>query len=80
MEDKDIEKIAQAIAAKLAERAGNRLLACGDASSTGTFECGNYGCGSGGYECGGAGRFNCDGFQCSGSSGTFECRGSYDGD
>ena len=87
MDDKEIEKIAQAIAAKLAEPPGNRLLGCGSASnSTGHFCSGNYSCST--YECGGAGLFGCigssyrctgvfkcyDGFYC---SGIYSCSGSY---
>ena len=61
MDDKEIEKIAQAIAAKIAEPGGNQLLGCGSASSTSDYRAcysgSNFTCSS--YECGGAGNFRC---------------------
>jgi len=68
MDDKEIEKIAQAIAAKIAEPGANKLLGCGDASSSQNYNCSsaNYNCSS--YECGGAGNFTC------GTAGSFQHR------
>jgi len=64
MTDEQINKIAQAIAAKLAQRAGPVILGCGDASSSQSYTCQTYGCDR--YECGGAGKFTCGypGFMC----------------
>ena len=63
MKDEEIDKIAQAIAAKLAEPGGSGLLGCGSASSTQNYDCsGNYNCRP--YECGGAGSFRCHNFDC----------------
>jgi len=89
MDDKEIDKIAQAIAAKLAEPAGQQLLGCGSASSTQSYYCTNsYTCATS-YECGGAGLFFCSGgqfycrtkFNCGGYaftcySGYFHCDGT----
>jgi hypothetical protein len=65
MTDEQIDKIAQALAAKLAEPGGGKLLGCGSASSsqyyscnTGTYSCSSY------YECGGAASFSCTRFDC----------------
>ena len=88
MKKEEIERIAQAIAAKLGEPGANQLLGCGDASSTQNYSCpgATYGCGSGGYECGGAGYFTCNvfvcayGFECYTEftcTGTFDCTSSY---
>jgi len=87
MEDKDIEKLAQTIAAKLAEPGGNKLLGCGSQSSSqrydcrSTFDCSSY------YECGRAAIFSCDYFTCNdnfqctryeyGCYGTFRCSHTY---
>ena len=74
MKKEEIEKIAQAIAAKLGEPGGNKLLGCGDASSSESYSCtstSGYDC-SGSYECGGAARFRCDYFTC---QNTFYCAG-----
>jgi len=78
MNDEQIEKIAQAIATKMAQPAGKQLLGCGDASSTSNYSnCtgaqGNFGCST--YECGGAGNFRCGAagsneFRC---TSTFRC-------
>jgi len=71
MKDKDINKIAEAIAAKLGEPGGQKLLGCGDASSTQTYNCSgsSYQCSY--YECGGAGQFRCSNSHRCG--GTFNC-------
>jgi len=65
MNDEEINKIAQAIAAKIAEPGGNKLLGCGDASSSQNYQCSSsYQCNND-YECGGAGRFWCsNGHRC----------------
>ena len=77
MKYKDIDKIAQAIAAKLAEPDGNQLLGCGSASSSQEHRCydSSYSC-SQGYECGGAGYFYCQAltFSC---SDLFSCYSNY---
>jgi len=88
MKEKDIDKIAQAIAAKLGEAGGPVVLGCGDASSSQQYSCdtGSYSCSY--YECGGAGNFDCarsfrcsmdfdcyTDFDCSGS--TFDCHNRY---
>jgi len=62
MRGKDIDTIAKAIAAKLGEPGGNKILGCGSASSTRSYECGGgFTCSSTGdrFECGGAGEFDC---------------------
>ena len=72
MTDEQIEKIAQAIAAKMAKPGGPVILGCGDSSSSQNYDCGQGGYDCWGiYECGGAGSFNClryndchQGFQC----------------
>jgi len=72
MKDRDIDKIAEAIAAKLGEAGGPVVLGCGDASSSQNYNCdtGSYSCTY--YECGGAGEFRCvSSFRC---GDTFDCR------
>jgi len=71
MKDTDIDRIAEAIAAKLGEPGGAQLLGCGDASSSQTYSCTGYHDCNRNYECGGAGRFECSttfrcvtGFEC----------------
>ena len=87
MKDEQIDKIAQAIAAKLAEPGGKKLLGCGDASSSQYYQCSaTYSCSSY-YECGGAAGFNCTDFDCNDDfycannryvcTGNFRCYGSY---
>ena len=74
MTDEQIDKIAQALAAKLAEPGGAKLLGCGSVSSSQRYDCPStgYRCsGGGGYECGGAGTFNCNEFVC--ESPRFRC-------
>ena len=78
MKDTDIERIAEAIAAKIGEPGGAQLLGCGDASSSQNYTCreaASYVC-ERDYECGGAGEFNCrpyyGGFTCH-SGGYFRC-------
>ena len=88
MTDEQIDKIAQALAAKLAEPAGRGLLGCGSASSSQYYECtGTYNCSSY-YECGGAADFSCVRFACHDDFGcalgfgcitTFDCEGRYTG-
>jgi len=74
MSEEQINKIAQAIAAKLAEPGGNQLLGCGSASSTQQYSCRpNYICSGSGYECGGNTPFNCGGS----GSGAFSCVTSF---
>ena len=76
MNDEEINKIAQAIAAKIAEPGGPALLGCGDASSSQSYSCssGSYQCG-GSYECGGAGQFRCAlSFRCIMD---FDCRSNF---
>jgi len=70
MKDKEIDKIAQAIAAKLGEPGGPGVLGCGDASSSENYSCDyDYSCDD--YECGGAGFFRCINlFECNTE---FEC-------
>ena len=64
MKDKDIDTIAKAIAAKIGEPAGNKLLGCGSASSSEYYYCSTtYSCSSY-YECGGAADFHCWTFTC----------------
>ena len=77
MKDEEIDKIAQAIAAKLAQPAGQKLLGCGSVSSSEYYDCHtDYRCTGSSYECGGAGLFRClDYFACY-STTTFTCRGS----
>jgi hypothetical protein len=82
MTDEQIEKIAQAIAAKIGEPGGPAILGCGSASSTQNYSCPgtSYSCTSGIYECGGAGtfscprRFSCTEFRC--DNRMFDCSGS----
>ena len=83
MDDQEIEKIAQAIAAKLAEPRGIQPLGCGSASSPADFYCtptGSYACN--GYRCGGPGWFTCPAsFRCVTTfdcDPRFECGGYYD--
>jgi len=90
MNDEEINKIAQAIAAKIAEPGGNKLLGCGSASSTQRYQCSTaYQCNSG-YECGGAAEFYCynghrcgngfycyTNFTCQTSGGGFSCNLHY---
>ena len=87
MTDEQIDKIAQALAAKLAEPGGAKLLGCGSASSSQYYGCtsGSYSCSSY-YECGGANSFMCTRFSCHddfwcdtafGCITTFDCEGSY---
>ena len=83
MTDEQINKIAQAIAAKLAEPAGQKLLGCGSSSSSLGYSCwtgGSYACSP--YECGGAGWFRCPtSFTCVTSidcDDKFECGGYYE--
>jgi hypothetical protein len=61
LSDEQIDKIAQALAGKLAEHAGPAPLGCGSASSTTPYRCYTSGfeCMSGTYECGGAAQFRC---------------------
>ena len=87
MDDKEIEKIAQAIAAKIAEPGGPGLLGCGSTSnSTGYYCSGTYSCST--YECGDPGGFGCIGssYRCTGTfkcyngfycTGSYSCTGSY---
>ena len=88
MSEEEINKIAQALAAKLAEPAGPALLGCGSVSSSQYYDCsGTYRCSSGGYECGGAEWFACSNFTCDdyfrctndryGCYGTFRCDHTY---
>ena len=63
MKDKDIDTIAKAIAAKIGEPGGNKILGCGSASSSEYYHCDTYSCSSY-YECGGAATFNCADFTC----------------
>jgi len=87
MTDEQINKIAQALAAKLAEPGGNKLLGCGSASSSQHYDCrADYRCSSY-YECGGAEWFSCDFFTCNDDFkctrnqhtcyGTFRCSRTY---
>ena len=87
MSDEQINKIAQALAAKLAQPGGPGLLGCGSASSTQYYYCSStYSCGSY-YGCGGAADFACwtftchDQFRCYGIYGgclrTFDCQNLY---
>ncbi|HUT03471.1 MAG TPA: hypothetical protein VM163_06230 [bacterium] len=64
MKDKDINKIAEAIAAKIGAPSGPVVLGCGDASSTQTYNCSTgHNCTT--YECGGAAQYRCSSaFQC----------------
>ncbi|HUT05016.1 MAG TPA: hypothetical protein VM163_14130 [bacterium] len=74
MKDKDIDKIAQAIAAKIGEPGGPVILGCGDASSSQDYRCSDTYICYDDYECGGAGVFNCGyGFYC---HGYFDCEGA----
>ncbi|MBN2207839.1 MAG: hypothetical protein JW759_00865 [Candidatus Coatesbacteria bacterium] len=75
MDEKGIDKIAQTIAAKLAEPGGNQLLGCGSASSTQQHQCYTYNCSGTSYECGGAGLFQCGTFRCYTD---FTCRDYHD--
>ena len=87
MTDEQINKIAQAIAAKIGEPGRPVMLGCGDASSSQYYQCsGGYNCAT--YECGGAAQFNCsydfrcNRFNCHGnfscySSSAFSCASSY---
>ena len=92
MEEKDIDRIAQAIAAKIAEPGGPALLGCGSASSTQRFGCSSgsiYYCRGTKYECGGAAHFGCQSafyceqdFHCDSDftcqhPESFHCSGSY---
>jgi len=71
MSDEQINKIAQAIAAKIAEPGGNKLLGCGSASSTQRYQCSVTAYACSGYECGGAAEFYCyEGHMCGGN---FDC-------
>jgi len=81
MTDEQIDKIAQAIAAKMAKPAGPAPLGCGSVSSSQDYGCdsGIYTC-SASYECGGDGTFFCTRFECRngfncpvGSSSQFSC-------
>ena len=74
MNEEGVDKIAEAIAAKLAEEGANQPLGCGSASNPGNYGCTTqYDCAGSSYECGGAGRFNCmDWFDCH-SGTTFSC-------
>jgi len=87
MKDKDIDTIAKAIAAKLGEPGGSKLLGCGSASSSDYFDCTSlYNCSSY-YECGGANSFVCwyfdcdDNFRCVHARytcvGDFDCHATY---
>ena len=87
MSDEQIDKIAQALAAKLAEPGGGKLLGCGSVSSSQYYDCsGTYSCSSY-YECGGAEWFRCSNFTCNddfkctndnyGCYGTFRCSHTY---
>ena len=73
MTDEQIEKIAQAIAAKIGEPGGPAILGCGSASNTQGYFCQSnpYNCNTS-YECGGASYF-----YCGGSYGWFYCRGTF---
>ncbi|MBN2207840.1 MAG: hypothetical protein JW759_00870 [Candidatus Coatesbacteria bacterium] len=63
MDDKGIDKIAQAIAAKIGEKGAPVVLGCGSASSTEYYRCSdNFRCRGSAYECGGAGTFYCYGY------------------
>ena len=75
MKDEQINKIAEAIAAKLAEPGGNKLLGCGSASSSEYYRCENFVCERQPYECGGAGDFHCPNFRCRGLE--FDCHSRF---
>jgi len=77
MKDKEIDKIAQAIAAKLGEPGGPGVLGCGDASSTQNYDCSNYYCDGDTYECGGAGYFHCAEYYYFRCSYTFSCDSTF---
>jgi hypothetical protein len=72
MSDEQINRIADAIAAKIGEPGGKQLLGCGSASNSMEFDCnatGSYACSP--YRCGGAGWFRCpSSFTC---ATTFDC-------
>ena len=78
MKDTDIERIAEAIAAKLGEPGGAQLLGCGDASSSEDYTCDgrSYSCSY--YECGGAGQFTCDVYLAFRCSMDFDCYSNFD--
>ena len=89
MDDKEIEKIAQAIAAKLGEPPGNQLLGCHLASSSQAYRCtstSDFTCSGSWYECGGQGLFDCyyyffcrNSFSCfNTSNGRFNCEYWFD--
>ena len=73
MKQNDIDRIAASIAARIGDPEGAKLLGCGNASSSQSYQCSSstYYCTSG-YECGGAGRFYCPYF--------FSCTTSFDCD
>ncbi|MBN2209731.1 MAG: hypothetical protein JW759_10610 [Candidatus Coatesbacteria bacterium] len=87
LNDEQINKIAETLAAKLAEPGGDKLLGCGSVSSTERYDCsGTYNCSSY-YECGGDAWFRCSSFTCEsnfkctndryGCYGTFRCSSTY---
>ena len=88
MDDQEIEKIAQTIAAKLGEQGGQQLLGCGSASSSQGYNCtstSEYDCRGSSYECGGQGLFDCyyrffcrNSFSCFGPSRRFNCEYYFD--
>ncbi|MBN2209729.1 MAG: hypothetical protein JW759_10600 [Candidatus Coatesbacteria bacterium] len=86
--DEQINKIAETLAAKLAEPGGPAPLGCGSASGSEYYYCSgsSYNC-SGSYECG-VGGFSCRTFTCRNDFGcdqgfgcitTFDCQARYTG-
>jgi len=87
MQKEDINKIAEAIAAKIGQPDGPVVLGCGDASSSTNYYCPtSFSCST--YECGGAAQFACIGntYRCTGAfkcytgfncTGRFSCTGTY---
>ena len=71
MSDEQINKIAQAIAAKIGEPGGPAILGCGSASSSSGYDCGQHTCNGTSYECGGAARHRCGYYNCYADS--FSC-------
>ena len=90
MKNEEVNKIAEAIAAKIGEGDADQLLGCGSASNESSYHAcngtGMYSCNT--YECGGAADFTCgystfacNVFRCYGGlfncTGHFECAGNY---
>jgi len=79
MRPQDIEKIAQGVAGSFTQAGEASIKAgCGAFSNPQAFECTDYGCTTGNYECGEMGNFTCSANEFSCPDGFF-CAANYTG-